>query len=449
MLPFRGVHLFSLTLFLSAALAFVIQPLIAKRLLPLLGGSPAVWNTCLVFFQAALLLGYGLSDRLVRLRPRTQVAAHLTLLALAGAMAIYGWLAPLGEPMAGNTRSGGSWPPFPPRWACRSLCCRSTRRCCSGGSRCLAPPRIPTRCTEPATSAACVGLLAFPFLFEPLLTLPAQGALWGAGFATLLVMVASCGRRVWVLNPSMPRIEPTHAEAEAVSWRSRALWAAVAFVPSSLTIGVTTFISTDLAAVPLLWVIPLALYLLSFAVTFGAKPATTLIRVAGYVYPVLAIGVLSTIHRPTLWPTLGHVVLHPSLLFAVGVIAHGYLASARPHPARLTEFYLWVAIGGVLGGTFNALIAPQIFSSIIEYPLVIALSAFVLPLAWYGAASTLLDVALGIGVGLIALATAAVAQRTMPYGPAASRRSWRCRPLCASCSAIAGCDSARRSPAFY
>ena len=106
MLPFRGVHLFSLTLFLSAALAFVVQPLIAKRLLPLLGGSPAVWNTCLVFFQATLLLGYAVSDRLVRLKPRTQVVAHIVLLTAAAGAAAYGWWAPLGEPSSGRVADG-------------------------------------------------------------------------------------------------------------------------------------------------------------------------------------------------------------------------------------------------------------------------------------------------------------------------------------------------------
>ena len=132
---------------------------------------------------------------------------------------------------------------------------------------------------------------------------------------------------------------------------------------------------------------------------------------------MLAIAALATLHRPALVPTLGHVVLHPACSSSSVLMAHGYLASARPHPARLTEFYLWVAIGGVLGGTFNALVAPQVFARIIGFPLVIALSAFVLPLSYGSAARRHSSTwRWDLAWGLFALAMSAVAQRTMPYG---------------------------------
>lgn len=419
MLPFPGVHLFSLTLFLSAALAFVVQPLVAKRLLPLLGGSPAVWNTCLLFFQATLLLGYAVSDRLVRLKPRTQVITHVALLTAAGGAAVYGWLAPLGEPAVGSS---------PTRYLLAALATtvgmpflvlsvNSTllqRWFATSGAT-----QDPYSLYRASNLGSLLGLLAFPFVFEPLLPLSTQTGLWIAGFVLLILMVMACGRHVWQAAPAVP-VTREHGSGNPITWRQRALWVAVAFVPSSLTLGVTTFISTDLAAVPLLWVIPLALYLLTFAITFGPRPATRLVTAAGWAFPVLAICALAALSRPTTLPTLVHLALHPLLLLAVGLQAHGFLASDRPSPSRLTEFYLWVAVGGVAGGAFNALVAPQVFRQLTEYPLVIALAGFVLPVATYGSSSpTLVDAAVGLAIGLLALASTAAVQQTMGYGPSA------------------------------
>ena len=418
MLPFSDVHLFRLTLFLSAALAFVVQPLIAKRLLPLLGGSPAVWNTCLVFFQAALLLGYALADRLVRLRVRVQVGVHLTLLAAAGGLALYGWLTPLHAPGVGESPTG---------WALSALALTvgAPFLLLSVNSTLLqrwfslsGAPVDPYSLYRASNLGSFAGLLAFPFAFEPLLTTWTQGALWVGGFALLVVLVTQCGRHVLARQCAADGGAGA-APPERLTWPRRFLWVGLAFVPSSLTLGVTTFISTDLAAVPLLWVIPLALYLLSFAITFGPAPARRLTTMAAYLHPVLAIAVLAILHRPALVPTSGHLILHPLLLFSVGLVAHGRLAASRPSPSRLTEFYLWVAVGGVLGGIFNALVAPLVFDSILEYPLAIALTGFILPMALPGSRTSVVDAALGLCVGLLALATAAVTQRTLPYGPAA------------------------------
>lgn len=414
MLPFRTVHLFSLTLFLSATLAFVVQPMVAKRLLPLLGGAPAVWNTSLVFFQATLLLGYALSDRLVRLAPRRQVMAHLMLLGLAAGVAVYGWLAPLGNPVVGGS---------PVAWLLVALATtvgvpflvlsvNSTllQRWFSLSGRAEDPYSL----YRASNLGSLLGLLVFPFVFEPFMGLGTQTAVWLAGLGVLVVLVASCGRRVWAV-PQTREAEPAAVgAADAITWRRRALWVGVAFVPSSLTIAVTTYVTTDLAAIPLLWVLPLALYLLSFAITFGPRPAVTTISLADWLYPLLAITVLATLHKASTFPVTASLILHPALLFAVGLLAHGYLAGDRPHPSRLTEFYLWVATGGVLGGAFNALVAPQIFATVLEYPLVIGLSAFVLPLARQRSSSSLADVAVGIGIGVLALATVFVAVRTMP-----------------------------------
>ncbi len=197
MLPFLSVPLFSLTLFLSAALAFVVQPLIAKRLLPLLGGSPAVWNTCLVFFQATLLVGYAVSDRMVRLKPRTQVVAHLALLTAAAGAAAYGWWTPLGEPAVDSSPTG---------WLLAALATtvgmpflvlsvNSTllqRWFASSGAA-----QDPYSLYRASNLGSLLGLLAFPFVFEPWLPLSAQAGVWIAGFVALVLMVAACGRHVW------------------------------------------------------------------------------------------------------------------------------------------------------------------------------------------------------------------------------------------------------------
>jgi hypothetical protein len=415
MLPLRDVPLFRVTLFLSAALAFVIQPLIAKRLLPLLGGSPAVWNTCLLFFQATLLAGYALSYRLARLQPRTQVSTHLALLVLAGAAALYGWLAPLVEPTAGGSPTGWLLATLATTVGAPFLVLSVNSTLLQQWFDLSDVSGDPYSLYRASNLGSLLGLISFPFVFEPMMTLGTQATIWGAGFAALVVLVGLCGQAVWKRQSKAP--EAADSAADDVNWARRAMWVAVAFVPSSLTIGVTTFISTDLAAVPLLWVIPLAVYLLSFALTFGPVPATRSIKTARWAFPVLAITVLAIFHRPTLVTTLTHLLLNPLLLFSVGVLAHGFLAADRPSSRRLTEFYLWVALGGVLGGVFNALVAPVIFNRIIEYPIVIAAAAFILPLAWNGARGTsLVDVAVGIGVGLMALATTAVVQQTMSYG---------------------------------
>jgi len=416
MLPFPTVHLFSLTLFLSAALAFVVQPMIAKLLLPMLGGAPAVWNTSLVFFQATLLLGYALSDRLVRLEPRRQVVVHLTLLAVAVTVALYGWLAPLREPAAGASPIAWLLVALTTTVGVPFLVLSVNSTLLQRWFVLSGRQEDPYSLYRASNLGSLLGLLAFPFVFEPFLGLRAQTALWLTGLGVLVVLVASCGRRVWAVGSlGIPESVMPSAD-ERLTWRRRALWVAVAFVPSSLTIAVTTYVTTDLAAIPLLWVLPLALYLLSFAITFGPKPASALIQGADWLYPLLAIAVLATLHRASTFPVAAGLVLHPALLFVVGLLAHGYLARDRPHPSHLTEFYLWVATGGVLGGAFNALVAPQIFPTMLEYPLVIGVSAFLLPLARHGGAPSLVDVAIGVGVALLALASVSLVMRTLPTG---------------------------------
>ena len=401
--------LFSITLFLSAALSFVVQPLIAKRLLPYLGGSPAVWSTSLVFFQAALLGGYALAHLLARRALRLQAVVHVTLLVAAALLAAQTWRGGIQPPGAGEAPvpwllgilavSVGA--PFV------ALCVNSTLL--QRWAALAEPGRDPYVLYRWSNLGSLSGLLAYPFLLEPLLTGRQQGTLWVAGFVACLLLVGVCASRAirrQALNG--PVSEAAVAAGEPIGPGRRQAWVMLAFIPSSLTLGVTSHITTDLASVPLLWVIPLGLYLLSFAITFGPRPSRA-VTVAGWAYPVLLVAAFATMARMATVPAIVPLLVHPALLFATGLLAHGALAADRPSPRRLTEFYLLVAAGGVLGGAFNALAAPRLFSSLAEYPVVLLLSAFVLPGLLYRRGTALPDAAWGLGAGVLTLVAGAAA----------------------------------------
>ena len=216
-------------------------------------------------------------------------------------------------------------------------------------------------------------LLAFPLALEPLTTLSQQSRLWTVVFVALMAMVVACA--VVARQTSARHVDTSAAPAPTISgtdWRTRALWIALAFVPSSLLLGVTSYITTDVASAPLLWVIPLALYLLSFVVTFARRPAISLSRSLTGQAASLCL-VLLLFMMPT--PPLGMVIpAHYLAFFFVALACHGMLAARRPEAARLTEFYFCLSLGGALGGVFNALLAPTLFSSTYEYPLALILA---------------------------------------------------------------------------
>jgi SAM-dependent methyltransferase len=402
--------LYALTLFAGATLLFAMQPMVGKMILPLLGGTPAVWSTCMVFFQAALLGGYAYAHLIsARLRLSRQVAVHLVMLALPFAVL------PLG--IRSNLLRGGEVDPVLDVLTLLSVSVGLPFLVVSATAPLL--QRWFTHTGHPAARdpyflyaasnlGSMLALLGYPTLVEPRLHL--QGAswltqtrLWTAGYAALAVLVALCALTLWLKPVAAPRpAEPTAepAREEPAAWR-RLYWVALAFVPSSLLLGVTTYITTDLAAVPLLWVLPLAIYLLTFILAFGRwpRPLHRLVVAATLPLALLVIFLMVSSLPERIWVT---VLWHFSLLFVVALAAHGQLALDRPAPRHLTEFYLLMAAGGVLGGLFNALLAPLVFRSPIEYPLVMVL-ACVLLLAPRAPA-------LGLGPGATrALAVAALA----------------------------------------
>jgi SAM-dependent methyltransferase len=270
-----------------------------------------------------------------------------------------------------------------------------------------------------SNAGSLVGLLAYPLLVEPQLRLGQQRVMWAAGYALLAVATAACARK---RDSDVVRVTP----AAPVPAKQKLLWVLLAFAPSSLLLGVTTHLTTNLAPVPLLWAIPLALYLVTFVIAFSSlrKADTPLprpmlpqwlpsfLRWTESPHPVSAIlpAVLLPLAGLFFWEKAEHgpmmILLHLGAFFLVALACHGRLVQARPEPGRLTEYYLWIAIGGALGGVFNGLVAPLALPSRFEYPLMIALACFLLP----GPPRTRADIAWGVSIGALAAVLLAMQQ---------------------------------------
>jgi hypothetical protein len=380
------VLLFAITLFISAFLLFLVQPMVGKMILPSLGGTPAVWNTCMVFFQAVLLAGYAFAHQSVSwLGPRRQAVLQIVLL-----------LAPLAVlPIAIDTSAVPSTDNPVPWLSWRLLLGVGLPFFVVSTSAPLlqrwfsetghVAGKDPYFLYSASNLGSLLALLAYPTLVERALPLASQSRMWMWGYVLLAVMVASCAIGLWRSSRSpgsgvpgagpaaAPGSEKGSAAPEQLGVGRCLRWVMLAFVPSSLMLGLTTFITTDLAPVPLLWVIPLALYLLTFVWVFGRRPPIRherLVRVFPFVMvPMTMLTILGDVGGK-----LALLPLHLVVFFLVGLVCHGELAADRPSPARLTLFYLLMSVGGVLGGLFNAVVAPLVFDSVVEYPLVMALA---------------------------------------------------------------------------
>lgn len=372
--------LFAVAIFAAAGLLFVVQPMAGKLVLPLLGGGPGVWNTAMVFFQTALLLGYLYAHALSRLRrPGAQVAVHAALLALAAIFLPIGLHGatpdPEGSPAGWTLRllAGAVGIPFFAIASAGPLLQQWFARTNHPAAR------DPYFLYAASNAGSMLGLLGYPFLAEPWLTLAQQRAAWSIGFGLFALLALACGvamlRRPRDTASAAPDSSPG-AASSLVSWPARARWVLLAFVPSSLILGTTQYLTSDIAAVPLLWVAPLAAYLVSFIVAFS-RFGPVAGRAAGALLPLAAGGIALVAWAELRQPILGIAALHLALLLLAGLACHGRLASLRPDPSRLTEYFLLIAVGGVLGGVFNALLAPHLFNVVAEYPLMIALACFV------------------------------------------------------------------------
>lgn len=387
--PARGVTgaallaLYTSAVFGSAFLLFLVQPMFGRMVLPLLGGTPAVWNTCMLFFQAALLGGYGYAHLSARLGVRRQATLHLFLLAGAALL--------LPVSVAGAVPEGGDAPiPWLLRLMVTTVGLPFLILAATGPllqwwfSRSAHPDaHDPYRLYAASNLGSLLALLAYPLWVEPRLGLAGQSGAWAVGYVLLGLLLAGCAAAVWrrpaaAAAPSRVAAAPVD---DRVTARERAIWTALAFIPSSLLLGVTTYLTTDLAPVPLLWVLPLALYLLSFTLVFAPRQLVPHRWMVAVQPALLAVVVLLLLNGFVQNPAFA-IPIHLAGLFVTAMVCHGELARRRPAVRHLTEFYLWIAVGGVLGGAFNALLAPALFARAWEYPIVLVLACLARP--WPG-----------------------------------------------------------------
>ena len=372
---------YTAAIFVSALLLFSVQPLFTKMVLPRLGGSPAVWSVAMVFFQSLLLGGYAYAHYLMQLRNRMiPVAAHLVLLIVALLTLPLSIASGWGEPPASGYAfwllglfavsiglpffALAANNPLLQAWFVRT-----------------GHPNGPDPYFLYASSniGSFLALLSYPVLLEPMFTLRTQNLIWTGGYGLLIVLIASCGVLL-LRSPATAAIDTLAEDFDAPppSWALRARWIFLAAVPSGLLIAVTAHISTDIAAAPLLWVLPLSLYLLTWVLVFQSRPLlphkwmlmAQPLAITGVIV-LLAVG-----GERNLLITLGGNLL---CFFIIAMACHGELACTRPAAKYLTGFYVGLSFGGMVGGLFAGLIAPFTFSWVAEYPILAALAVLCRP----------------------------------------------------------------------
>ena len=373
--------LFALAIFTSASLVFVVQPMVTKLVLPMLGGSPAVWNTAMVFFQTALLAGYAYAHVLQKVGSiKTQVAVHLTLLLAAALflpLRVNGWLgdpdpsAPIFWLLATLALSVGA--PFAVLSATAPLLQAWYARVRAG----YADGKNPYVLYAASNLGSFLALLSYPVLIEPLATLSGQRWGWSGGYVAFMLMVVALAFVVWSRRLDRSAEPARLAVSPPMTLREKVILVLLAAAPSSLMLGVTAHLSTDVASAPFLWVLPLALYLLTFVIAFQNRPWIPLTTTLPVQAAIGAVCVLTVAFRSSNWSMA--FAIHLIAFFFAALMCHQLLAARRPAPDRLTEFYLLMSLGGVVGGAFTALIAPVIFNMVWEYPLVLVLVGLARP----------------------------------------------------------------------
>lgn len=359
---------------MGSALLFAVQPIVVRLLLPSLGGSPAVWNAGMVFFQTLLLAGYlyaHYSLRFLRIAHHRWVHALVMLLPLVAlpiAMPA-GWTPPPSANPIAWTLAALAVMVGAPYFALATVSPTLQYWFTHARGR----RREPWMLYAAGNAGSVLALLAYPLLIEPLLGLRQQAWGWAACYVVFLGLMAVCAG----LTRDAPPNRAPAAEAGSVSNRQRWLWIGYAAIPSVLLLGVTRHIGDEIASFPLLWVVPLALYLGTFIVSFSGA-GTRVFPVAARVARLMVIPVALSLFRvPVPLPLL--VAVHLALFTSLALVLHQRLYDARPEPRQLTQYYVCLSLGGALGGMFVVLVAPLIFNAIYEYPLAIAVALLALP----------------------------------------------------------------------
>lgn len=369
------VPLFSITLLLSATLLFSIQPMFSKMLLPFLGGTPQVWNTAMLFFQAFLLAGYAYAHITGKyLSVPVQAALHIILLAIF--VGVLPATIPAGWEPGANT-SPAFW-----QLSVMTLAIGGPFFVVSGSAPMLQhwfsgtshkDSDNPYFLYGASNLGSMAALLSYPTVIEPLMTVHAQSQTWLYGYIALIFLTLACAA-LTISSASKKPDNNKKPAAEKIPGITRIKWIALSFVPSSLMLGVTTYITTDIASVPLLWIMPFALYVSTFIIVFARKQILNektikwLLALAVILLIVQMIGLKNFVN---VYP-FALISIHMIVFFFMALSCHYRLAQAKPSAANLTEFYFFMSLGGVLGGIFNALIAPEFFIYPLEYPLALA-----------------------------------------------------------------------------
>lgn len=370
-----ALPVYTVTIFLSAFLLFGVQPMFTKMVMPVLGGTPAVWSVAMVFFQAVLLLGYAYAHGLTRFfDPRVAAAVHVGLMLLVlgiGLPITFGsdwgtppeqgqalWLigvfaASVGLPFFAVSANG----PLLQAWFSRT-----------GHPH----ARDPYFLYGASNIGSLLALLAYPFVIEQLLTLDDQSALWTGGFFALLVTI---GASAMFLRPQLKvgaaaGVTELPADAAPVTMKDRIDWVWLSLVPSALLVATTAHVTTDVAAVPLLWVVPLALFLMTFSLAFRAG-GQTMDKLLLILQPVLLMGILASISVARDLPFYALMALNLGFFAVSATICHRELYARRPGVSHLTQFYFFMSLGGVIGGALASLVAPLVFERLLEFPLLV------------------------------------------------------------------------------
>jgi len=377
------IYLFAGTLFISASLMFVVQPMFGKILLPLLGGTPAVWNTCMVFYQIVLFFGYLYAHFLTRKQNKQrQIQIHAVVL-LVSFIAL-----PLALP-EGTTPPTDSNPTLwliwilfisigLPFFVVSTTSTLLQKWFASIGHH---TSHDPYYLYAASNTGSLLALLSYPFLLEPNIGLADQRMFWSIGYGLLALLIAVCGLTLWRSHQQaiQNNNDDLISDASPLGLSTKLHWLVLAFVPSSLLLGLTNFISTDIASVPLLWIIPLTLYLLSFVVVFS-KWAGKIHPLMVSLQPVILLPFIAySFINPAVLPYWLDLILHLLAFFLAIMVCHGELAKSRPHTHHLTDFYLIMSFAGMLGGMFNTFVAPFIFNAVYEYPLMIVAALLLRP----------------------------------------------------------------------